>query len=180
MCVISYIPANVPTPGNNIIRAMYLTNPHGIGFCTPTAYYRGLNYQAFLRALKRRKIGEPCIMHFRLATHGSIRRGNCHPFHDGETGVYFAHNGVLSVTPTGDRTDSETAFRGNFMPVIRRFGLQSSHVDDVAFWLAGTNGSKFAFMQGSNVRLFGDFTLYDGVYYSNLRFLYRLHGVCGW
>ena len=175
MCVICYIPKNRELPDSETLRAMYLTNPDGMGFCTPTAHYKGLNYMAFRRALRKRRIEEPCIIHFRLATHGSVRRANCHPFHDSQTGVYFAHNGVLGVSPKGDHTDSETAFRDCFLPVIGRFGLQSPYVDEMANILNGANGSKFAFMQGDKVRLFGNFIEHNGLYYSNLRFLYRLY-----
>lgn len=158
-------------PDREILKAMYRANGDGCGFCTPTKYYRGLSFDTFMQKISRVRVDEPCIIHFRLATHGSIKRSNCHPFYDASTGTYFAHNGILNVIPYRDTTDSETAFRSLFVPYIRQYGIDS---DEVRFSIAqvrANTGSKFAFMQGEDVRLFGDFHHYDGCMYSNLRFL---------
>ena len=90
---------------------MHCANPHGCGIVTPSDHYKGMSIDMLLRHLKKRDISEPCLMHFRLATHGSIKRANCHPFLDEESGTWFMHNGILNVDPIGDMTDSETAFR---------------------------------------------------------------------
>ena len=43
--------------------------------------------------------------------------------------------------------------------------------DELAYMVKRTIGSsKFAFMQGDKVRLFGDYIECDGIFYSNLRF----------
>ena len=34
----------------------------------------------------------PCLIHFRLATHGAVEPRNCHPFHTDRG--YIAHNGI--------------------------------------------------------------------------------------
>ena len=34
----------------------------------------------------------PCLIHFRLATHGAVEPRNCHPFHTDRG--YVAHNGI--------------------------------------------------------------------------------------
>lgn len=170
MCVICYIPKGVNTPPYRMLRAMRDANPHGQGFCTPSMYCRGLSFDRFIEQLRRRNINEPCILHFRFATHGSIRKGNCHPFNIGD--VYFAHNGILSVQPMKDRTDSETAFIRYLYPYIEQYGLHSQEVDTMVYNII--EGSRFAFMQGYDVRLFGRYELMNGCYYSNLRFTYRL------
>lgn len=153
-----------------MLRAMRDANPHGQGFCTPSMYCRGLSFDRFIEQLRRRNVNEPCILHFRFATHGSIRKGNCHPFNIGD--VYFAHNGILSVQPMKDRTDSETAFIRYLYPYIEQYGLHSQEVDTMVYNII--EGSRFAFMQGYDVRLFGRYELMNGCYYSNLRFTYRL------
>lgn len=170
MCVICYIPKGVNTPPYRMLRAMRDANPHGQGFCTPSMYCRGLSFDRFIEQLRRRNVNEPCILHFRFATHGSIRKGNCHPFNIGD--VYFAHNGILSVQPMKDRTDSETAFIRYLYPYIEQYGLHSQEVDTMVYNII--EGSRFAFMQGYDVRLFGRYELMNGCYYSNLRFTYRL------
>ena len=171
MCVICYIPKGVKTPSKQVLRAMHDTNPNGMGFCTPTMFHKGLSFDYFLQQLSKRDINEPCILHFLLATNGSIKRANCHPFKQGD--VFFAHNGILSVRAKNDMTDSETAFINYLYPCIQKYGLNSWQLDEVVLSLIG--GSKFIFMQGDDVIRFGKFIERGGCYYSNVRFAYRLH-----
>ena len=128
---------------------------------------------ALVEQLRKRSISEPCIMHFRLATHGSIKRANCHPFKIND--VCFAHNGILSVRPMGDRTDSETAFIRYLYPYIEQYGLYSHEAEKMVGNII--ESSKFAFMQGEDVRLFGRFEEFNGCYCSNLRFTYLIPGL---
>ncbi len=172
MCVICYIPKGVETPSREIVTAMHRANSHGMGMCTPTINYKGMSFDSFYRHLRQRTIEEPCLLHFRLATHGSIKKANCHPFYDGETDTYFMHNGILDIEPRGDMTDSETAFRDFLAPEIKASGLDSDELAYTVNYIIGY--SKFAFMQGDNVRLFGEFLKRYGVYYSNLRFSYYM------
>jgi glutamine amidotransferase len=44
--------------------------------------------------------------HARIATHGSVCDGNCHPFKIGNGAMM--HNGIISIKTDGIRTDSET------------------------------------------------------------------------
>lgn len=176
MCVIVYRPKGTKMPSEEVLRAMYAANPHGCGFCTPTKYYRGLSFTAFMKNIAKVGTKEPCIIHFRLATHGSIKRNNCHPFYDAATGTYFAHNGVLNIQPYKDTTDSETAFRSLFVPYISRYGMRSDELRLSLSQTRANTGSRFAFMQGDKVYLYGDFVPYEGCLCSNLRFVYYMHG----
>ena len=170
MCCIIFIPSGVQTPPYEVIRNVYRCNPHGMGLCTPADHYRGMSLNALLRHLKKRDISHPCLMHFRLATHGSIKKANCHPFYDGESETWFMHNGVLDITPKGDTTDSETAFREILAPTIAMFGLSSEELRCNVRNIIG--GSRFAFMQGDRVKLFGQYEQWLGCWFSNLRFRY--------
>lgn len=168
MCVIIVKPAGVKMPTNEIINAAYHANPHGCGFASTNHHYKGLSIKSFKKHLAQVSDYEPCIIHFRLATHGSIKRANCHPFNRGD--VYFAHNGILDVKPIGDMTDSETAFQEVIYPAIEKYGYGSKGMDVAVAKVIGY--SKFAFLKGDDVRIFGDFIAGDdGCYYSNLRFL---------
>lgn len=168
MCVICYIPKGAKTPPKEIVKAMHYANPHGMGMVTPTDHYKGMSVEMLLRHLRRRDISQPCLLHFRLATHGSIKRANCHPFHDEESGTWFMHNGILGIEPIGDMTDSETAFRKILAPEIQAHGLAS---DDLRYAVKSIIGcSKFAFLQGDKVELFGDYQRWCGWWFSNLRF----------
>lgn len=172
MCVICYIPKGIETPSREIVTAMHRANSHGMGMCTPSISYKGMSFESFYDRLRQRSVEEPCMLHFRLATHGSIKKANCHPFHDDLTDTYFMHNGVIDIETRGDMTDSETAFRDYLAPDIAKYGLDSDELAYIVHNLIGY--SKFAFMQGDNVRLFGEFLKRYGVYYSNLRFAYYM------
>lgn len=170
MCCLVFKPKGKSLPKENIIRSICEANPDGFGFATPTKIFRTLDYNTFIKALKRVSTDEPCIFHARWATHGSVKISNCHPFK--KDGVCFAHNGVLNITPVGDKTDSETAFLYRILPMINKYGLNSRETTNAINSIIGS--SKFALMQGNNVRLFGNFTqLSDGCFYSNLRFAYK-------
>lgn len=170
MCCLVFKPKGKSLPKENIIRSICEANPDGFGFATPTKIFRTLDYNTFVKALKRVSTDEPCIFHARWATHGSVKVSNCHPFK--KDGVVFAHNGVLSIEPVGDKTDSETAFLYYLLPTIKKYGLNSPQTSNVVNHIIGY--SKFAIMKDGKVRLFGNFTqLHDGCFYSNLRFFYR-------
>lgn len=157
-------------PDKEIITACHFANPHGSGFASETDFFKSLSFTQFYKRLQMVDQDEACIIHFRLATHGSICRANCHPFRKG--GITFAHNGILSVRPEGDTTDSETAFKKYLYSVAKRYGIGSDETAYAVRQIIG--GSRFALMQGSEVRLFGDFRKFEGVYYSNGRFVHYL------
>lgn len=170
MCVILFKPAGVDIPSQALLSKAQNRNPHGCGLCSPTVNYKGLYFNSFLKALKRVPKEEPLLIHFRYATHGSVKRSNCHPFYDSETNTHFMHNGMLyGIQSYQDKTDSEFAFEHFLQPVIKEYGLQSEELGMEVDNIIGY--SKFAFMQGEEVRLFGDFILRGGLYFSNLRFL---------
>jgi hypothetical protein len=167
MCCIIYKPKGVQMPSLDILAKIKKLNRNGYGFVSTNHFHKGLDYRTFLRHLSEVGDDEDCILHFRLATNGSICRANCHPFV--ENGVYFAHNGVLNVYPVGDMTDSEIAFRTMVYPAIKKYGYGSQDVYRLINSIIGY--SKFALMYRGEVRLYGDYTKINGVYYSNLRWL---------
>ncbi len=171
MCVIIYKPAGKELPNSDILDRAYQRNPHGCGLVSPSVFYKGLSYNSFKKNLKECKINEPLLIHFRFATHGSVKKANCHPFFDEETETYFMHNGIMyGIKPSKDKTDSECAFRWLLQPYIKKYGLFSKKVTETANQIRGYY-SKFAMMQGSNVELFGEYFQYQDCYFSNLRFL---------
>lgn len=171
MCVIIYKPVGKELPSLDILNRAHQINPHGCGLVSPSVFYKGLSYNSFKRYLKECCVDEPLLIHFRFATHGSIKKSNCHPFYDKETETYFMHNGIMGgIKPSKDKTDSECAFRWLLQPYVKRYGLDSKEVAETAEQIRGYC-SKFAFMQGSDVRLFGEYFLYQDYYFSNLRFL---------
>lgn len=170
MCVIVVKPKGVRMPSDEIIRACARANRDGFGFCTPDSYFKSTSFIAFQDKLAAVRTDEPCIMHFRLATHGSVCQANCHPFKKKD--VYFAHNGILDITPLRGKTDSETAFLKLIYPKIEKYGMFSEEVMTAIRGIIGS--SKFAIMQGEDLGLYGHFEHAEGCYFSNLRFLYYM------
>lgn len=170
MCVIVYKPKGIQMPSDRIITACARANRDGFGFCTPDKFFKSTSLIAFENKLGSVRVDEPCIMHFRYATHGSVIQSNCHPFRQGN--VSFAHNGILDIRPLKGKTDSETAFIKVIYPAIARYGLDSDEAKEAIADIIGY--SKFAIMQGDEVRLFGDYETHGGCFYSNTRFVYYM------
>lgn len=156
-------------PSKSEFAEMFRMNHDGVGFVTPTKVYHTMDFEDFYEKVKEVPKGEPCIIHFRWATHGSVKLKNTHPFYDKETDVYFAHNGILNIKPKGDMTDSETAFRKYLVPAIKEGGFNGIELKCAVHLILGS--SKFAFMHGGDIKMFGHFFEYNGCYYSNLRHL---------
>lgn len=170
MCIIIVRPAGVKMPPMAIIARCAALNPHGFGFATKDRIYKTLSFEDFKREIKTIRKDETAILHFRYATHGSIKTSNCHPFRDDKTGVSFAHNGILNITPIGDMTDSETAFRTRIVPTIKEHGFDSDEFIKTNHDIIG--GSRFAYIdKDGDYRLYGAFTHYKGCWYSNRNFM---------
>ena len=170
MCVIIIKAAGQQLPTDTELRNAHRRNPHGCGFVSKSHHYKGMNFETFLKYIHKVPKEEACIIHFRLATHGSKCKANCHPFNRGN--IWFAHNGILSIRPEGDMTDSETAFQNIIYPAIQKYGFKSSYVTRVIDKIIGY--SKFAMMdENGNVRTFGQFIIFNGRLYSNLNHIDR-------
>lgn len=165
MCVIIYKPKGAEMPSLTTLIQCSKANPDGFGFATPTKNFKSMKFTKFVHELSKVEDSEPCIIHFRWATHGSKKVSNCHPFNMGD--VWFAHNGILPIEPIDDLTDSETAFRTILYPVLSKTGLKSKKFENVVNNIIGC--SRFVFMKGNKVRLFGDWYQYDNCYFSNMR-----------
>lgn len=170
MCIIIMKPEGVRVPPMAIIERCARLNPHGFGFATKDRIYKTLSFEDFKRELKTISRHETAMLHFRYATHGSIKAENCHPFRDLESGVSFAHNGILNIRPIGDMTDSETAFRTRIVPTIRDYGFGSDEFIIENHNIIG--GSRFAYIDSEgNYSLYGAFVHHKGCWYSNRNFL---------
>lgn len=171
MCILVVAKAGYNMPTKEELKAMRRANPHGMGFASKTLSYKGMNFEAFYHTLMCVPKGENVIIHFRYATHGSICIKNCHPFKRGK--MWFAHNGILDIKPSGDMTDSETAFKNILYPAAKKYGI---HSDELRYKVSQIIGSsKFAFLdQKGDISMFGHFERYHGYWCSNLGFTYHL------
>ena len=66
-------------------------------------------------------------------------------------------------------TDSEIFFRSQVYPLVMKYGYESKVTESMMMAAAGS--SRFAMMYKGKVKLYGDYTKLNGVYYSNLRWL---------
>lgn len=173
MCVLIVKKAGDKLPNDTILKMCYQANPDGCGFSTVRAWFKTLDFDQFLRVLKRNvNISDDCIIHFRFATHGSVKKENCHPFIDRPAGVAFAHNGVLPIISKNDKTDSEIFFRESFLPTFKKCGW-NEQTENVIKNVIG--GSKFAFLdKNEGLKTFGEFYAVKGCncLFSNLRWDY--------
>jgi glutamine phosphoribosylpyrophosphate amidotransferase len=137
-------------------------------FDTSRRLFKTLSIERFLNEVGKVDTSEPCILHFRFATHGSIKISNCHPFK--KSGVCFSHNGVLhTVRAMQDMTDSETLFINEVMPLINEYGFDSNEVVEQLEQYAIFEYSRFALhnQKTGQIITFGRFHDYQGCKYSN-------------
>lgn len=169
MCVIIAKYSGTKMPSENIIRAAVARNNDGWGFVTSSGVCeKGFGVENLLKKLKKVKIEDSVILHCRWRTHGSVSIKNCHPFKDEVSGMWFAHNGVLDIESKNDMTDSEICFRERLIPAFNKYGFGTKQFDMVVERERET--SRFAFMYNGEIRLYGNYTEINGVYYSNTNF----------
>lgn len=173
MCIIIVKPKNVQLPEYSTLCRCARLNPDGFGFCVPNKKpFKTLSFENFIKAINKTDESQPMLIHFRRATHGSIKQANCHPFRDSQNGLSFVHNGVLGINNRRDMTDSETAFRFIFVPMAEKYGFGSTSFNHAVEMVR--DYSRFAFLaDDGRVKTYGDFIKYDGCLYSNSGFRSR-------
>ncbi len=185
MCIIAYRPENV-TISTEILTEMFKSNPNGAGL---TYAENGKLYikkgfftlEAFLEACSLVPVSSPCIYHCRIATHGSIRKGTCHPFPLSANaellnapslvlnkGYAIAHNGIISkMDCSNDFSDSQAYVRDILVPLSK---VKSLHSPSLSAIIEKTiDNSRLAIMNTKGkTSLFGrGWTVDNGVFYSN-------------
>ncbi|MBQ9020703.1 MAG: hypothetical protein IJ113_01640 [Eggerthellaceae bacterium] len=192
MCVIVYKPAGCPMPGTQTLKSCWTTNPDGAGMMFPAndavRIRKGfMEWNAFEDALSQEAAAAnldalPVALHFRIATHGAVKPGCCHPFPvcgsasamretEQVASVGFMHNGVLSGLPTTDAVSDSMSFAKRVLSPLDRmsgdlFGKDASRIIG-----ASAQGSRFLLMDGSGeVRTFGRWVAEDGIMFSNDNF----------
>lgn len=174
MCVIIVKKSGVELPSRRLLKMAATRNPDGCGFATSSGeYFRSTHFDDFYRVFEQKaKVSDDIVLHFRWATHGSVRTGNCHPFKgkgaDGQP-IFFAHNGVLPIASKNDMTDSEIEFREYILPVLRMEGGFTPTMEE--YLEEEAEGSKFAFVNHEGLHLVGNFIPYKGLLLSNTYFL---------
>lgn len=111
MCIAIYKPAD-QVIDHDTLRRSYEANPDGCGMAyltddgieIETTMDFDVFYEGYEQAL-REYPDSPFLIHFRIATHGSVNEDNCHPFfiesHEEEMLRVFMHNGTIA--PLADK-----------------------------------------------------------------------------
>lgn len=115
MCVAIYKPVGLKLDEDTLFNC-FIKNPDGCGFAyttgTELVVFKTMDYPTFLEEYEKcyEQYGEtsPFIIHFRIATHGTVDIFNCHPFIVDNDHV-FIHNGVISNVPScAEKKKSDT------------------------------------------------------------------------
>ena len=161
MCVIMCKASGIEFPPVDEIKNCCDANPDGFGAMwadgEKVRMFKTMSKDAFMRWYetfhKTMSKAVPLVIHARIATHGSKKIENCHPWLD--TGnkkgkIGFCHNGILSIKNRGDLTDSETFFRDLWLPAFKAGGEKMA--DNATKACIGTSRFCFLYANGNTER----------------------------
>ena len=172
MCILIAKPKGVRMPDLDILKKCWDSNNDGAGIAWSDGrkliMKKGyMNWESFKDDVANMSIDAyNAIIHFRIATHGTVKPENTHPFSVNES-IVAAHNGILSgVKNEGDWTDSETFFKRICAPILASFDMTSDVFKKCVDAMIGSSKLVFLRDKGDMV-MFGTFIEDGGVYYSN-------------
>ena len=138
---------------------------------------RGLKLEEFFeqfQPVQERDI--PCVIHFRMKTHGAVNLENCHPF-EVTKGVYFMHNGTIDVDipkkDSGKLSDTNVFVRDILKPMLLSLKDRVSSIRNPWFEhfmqaQASAHRSRYVLMDIEGAQFYGDWTkTTKGVWCSN-------------
>lgn len=175
MCILIAKPKNVQMPSEETMKNCWESNPDGAGIAWSDGrklfLRKGfMKWDDFIKEYRTLNLNDfDAIIHFRIATHGTVKPSNTHPFNVSDR-IVAGHNGILPITPEGDWTDSETFFKRVASPILETYSLDSLVFEQAVNAVIGT--SKLAFLtDSSKLKTFGKFIIENGVMYSNATFM---------
>ena len=193
MCVAIYSPIGVNIPKESYLRNSFLNNPDGAGFAfnlnNHVVIRKGFMefddfYKAIHEADKQYDLAKRGVLiHFRIATHGGVNPGLCHPFpisgsekqlKASETNCSYAivHNGIINLFADEarrfkDMSDTAIFVKNVLLPLSKnkKWFTNKANID----LIESTAKSKIAILdgQGRINSTSGFIKDDDGNYYSN-------------
>ena len=155
-----------------MLECMAVSNPDGVGILLKNGskidVLKDVDPWALIDSkdvIKDIKNSDTFVIHFRLATHGTVSLSNVHPFQIGEDS-YLVHNGCLSYL--GDDHQSDTYQLADILKElspVSRYRLLNT--------LVQSGNGKFLTVSPDSLVTYGQFEKYLGVYVSNLYWLPR-------
>ena len=191
MCIIVYKPEGSPMPPADTLRRCFEENPDGAGLMWPEngrVMLRkgfmdwGALSHAISNELPRDARELPVALHFRIATHGRVKPGCCHPFavcKDYKTmraqsvsaAVGFMHNGTLAGLETSQDVSDSMAYARNVLAPLKEMRGDLSGAAQRRIVEATSQGSRFLLMTGgARVLTFGRWMTDGGCLFSNESF----------
>lgn len=185
MCVAIWKPAHVKIK-KETLKICYDNNSDGCGFAYINTDDLGkreikikktMNFDVFYkwyeRALKLNP-DSPFIIHFRIATHGTVDAYNCHPFKINND-LVFAHNGIISKAskcPNKKKSDTQM-FNTEILRNIHPLDLMWNDAIKalVEAYIGGTNKLILMDIDG-DVNIFNEDVgnWHEGAWYSNMSY----------
>jgi hypothetical protein len=162
----------VQMPKDEYLENSYDRNPDGAGIAVATngvvRVEKGLWSKAEFMARCAEIEDRPALIHCRLATHGSIKPQNCHPFYL-KNGAAFAHNGILNIEAKWDTTDSETFARKYVEPISSKTLEHKAAIQKLLSYAIGKANKAAILLPTGKVRILncgaGEFV--GNVWFSN-------------
>lgn len=126
MCVAIYKPAGTSIDPEDLWNC-WRDNPDGMGLAVATGtellVFKQLTKFMEFRTLVAKYQQYGCLIHFRIATHGSVNIDNCHPFLVTEN-IALIHNGMLTGMTdelNQDRSDTRVFVEEYLTPIVESY-----------------------------------------------------------
>ena len=176
MCIIIYKKENAELPSYEILKRCFQRNPDGAGFCYINAKTNKIkmekgffSFNKFYKRLLEVQNEHHLLIHMRIATGGILDDRNCHPFKV-NSGLYFAHNGILDkeiAAPNQIFSDTYT-----LNEILKNFHLKYKELKSEFFRLLFAEriqNNKIVFFGVKNAFILNEDLGYweDGVWFSN-------------
>jgi glutamine amidotransferase len=181
MCIAIWKPAEVSI-SRDVLKTCFDNNDHGAGFAYINTDIMGkreikirktMNFEVFYRKYTRAvrmNPDSPFIIHFRIATHGTVDAYNCHPFKVNED-LVFAHNGVIHKATKDARKSDTQMFNMEILKKINHLELMWNPAVKVLIenYIGSTNKLILMDIDGEvNIFNEGAGNWHEGAWYSNL------------
>lgn len=186
MCIAIYKPEGIGLPSSKVLQRCWDGNPDGGGYCyikggIVVGYKGFMDFDAFETHINHRlSIESPAILHFRIATHGSLDKTATHPFPlscqerplrashwSSKAGV--AHNGIIPGYGN-ERGKGQSDTQAFISQVLAYPGIRERLFNNKAIQrlILQASGSKWIFLRSDGKAvLLGKWEKVDGIWYSN-------------
>lgn len=185
MCLMITKPSGVIVPDEYLCNG-FDGNPDGAGYAFINGdgmllYRKGIfDLDEFISLYQSEVKPEThALIHFRMATHGSKSKDNCHPFDVGNN-MMMAHNGIIDIKTEGDESDTLAFLRRVIQPALTLSPSLVRNQQWQADIRARISGSKLAFISARPEHSKNPFhiineqlgTYEGGAWYSNTGYKY--------